>query len=118
VISYCSIVKDIHFREASVFKQHTSCLQKPALANVDELCRSAMQFVNTDPVRDSCSLMIQKRLPLVTMALKNHQTDELILNIIPTLSNFGLTRCTDEKHAIILHGKESCPHVEKILQNA
>jgi hypothetical protein len=59
-ISYCSIVKDIHFREASVFKQHTSSLQKLALANVDELCRSAMQFVNTDPVRDSCSLMIQK----------------------------------------------------------
>jgi hypothetical protein len=62
--------------------------------------------------------MIQKRLPLVTMALKNHQTDELILNIIPTLCSFGLTRCTNEKHAITLHGKESCPYVEKILQHA
>ncbi len=68
-----------------------------------------MQFVNTDSVRDSYSLMIQKKLPLVTMALKN---------IIPTLCSFGLTRCTDEKHAITLHGKESCPHVEKILQHA
>jgi hypothetical protein len=74
--------------------------------------------LSTETQLDSCSLMIQKRLPLVTMALKNHQTDELILYVISTLYSFGLTRCTDEKHAITLHGKKSCPHVEKILQHA